>query len=88
MDLDVSICDSERIITEVQKRPALYDKATPQYSDKHWKQKLCMEICEAVVPNGAEWTQQQECQQAKNNHVYIHYNLFVEAVEYSCIIFV
>jgi hypothetical protein len=23
MDLDVSVCDSERIITEVQKRPAL-----------------------------------------------------------------
>jgi len=51
MDLDVSICDSERIITEVQKRPALYDKATPEYSDKHWKQKLWMEVCEAVVPN-------------------------------------
>jgi hypothetical protein len=40
MDLDFNICDIERIITEVQKRPALYDKVTPEYSDKNCKQKL------------------------------------------------
>jgi hypothetical protein len=51
MDLDVSVCDSDRIITEVQKRPALYDKAMPEYSDKHCKVKLWAEVCEAVVPN-------------------------------------
>jgi len=44
MDLDYNIFDSEKIISEVQKRPALYDKATPEYSDKHCKQKLWTEV--------------------------------------------
>jgi hypothetical protein len=39
MDLDFKIFDSERLITEVVKRPALYNKATPEYSDKHCKEK-------------------------------------------------
>jgi hypothetical protein len=67
MDLDFKIFDSKRLITEVEKRPALYNKATPEYSDKHCKEKLWIEVCEAVVLNwkrfGAEWTQQQEWQQ-------------------------
>jgi len=44
MDLDYNIFDSEKIKSEVQKRPALYDKATPVYSDKHCKQKLWTEV--------------------------------------------
>ena len=40
MDIDFKIFDSERLITEVEKRPALYNKATPEYSDKHCKGKL------------------------------------------------
>jgi len=51
MDLDLKIFDSERLITEVQKRPALYNKVTPEYSDKHCKEKLWIEVCEVVVPN-------------------------------------
>ena len=51
MDLDFRIFDSERLITEVEKRPALYNKATPEYSDKHCKEKLWIEVCEAVVLN-------------------------------------
>jgi len=51
MDLDLKIFDSERLITEVEKRPALYNKATPEYSNKHCKEKLWIEVCEAVVPN-------------------------------------
>jgi len=43
---------SERLITEVEKRPALYNKATPEYSDKHYKEKLWIEVCEALVSNG------------------------------------
>jgi len=35
----------------VEKRPALYNKATPEYGDKHCKDKLWIEVCEAVVPN-------------------------------------
>jgi hypothetical protein len=51
MDLAFNIRDIERIITEVQKSPALYNKATPEYSDKNCKQKLWIEVCEAVVRN-------------------------------------
>jgi len=35
----------------VEKRPALYNKATPEYSDKHFKEKLWVGVCEAVVTN-------------------------------------
>jgi len=35
----------------VEKRPALYNKATPECSDKHCKEKLWVEVCEAVVMN-------------------------------------
>jgi hypothetical protein len=47
----IQIFDSERLITEVEKRPALYNKATPENSDKHCKETLWIEVCEAVVPN-------------------------------------
>ena len=51
MDLDFKIFDSERLITEVEERLALYNKATPEYSDKHCKEKLWVEVSEAVVTN-------------------------------------
>jgi hypothetical protein len=49
--LDVKFFDSERLITDVEKRPALYSKATPECSDKNCKEKLWIELREAVVPN-------------------------------------
>jgi hypothetical protein len=39
MELDFKIFESERLITEVEKRPALCNKATPEYSDRHCKEK-------------------------------------------------
>ncbi|GFG33979.1 hypothetical protein Cfor_07524, partial [Coptotermes formosanus] len=51
MELDFKVFDSERLIAEVQKRPALYNKAIPEYSDKNCKEKLWIEVCEAVLPN-------------------------------------
>jgi hypothetical protein len=38
------------LITEVEKRPARYSKATPEYSDKNCKE-LWTGVCEAVVLN-------------------------------------
>jgi hypothetical protein len=38
MDLDFKIFDSERLVSEVEKGPALYNKATPEYCDKHCKE--------------------------------------------------
>jgi len=35
----------------VEKRPALYSKATPEYSDENCKEKLKIELGEAVAPN-------------------------------------
>ena len=90
MDLDYNIFDSEKIISEVQKRPALYDKATPEYSDKHCKHKLWTEVCDAVVLN---WSRMDTTatvatgKKCKNPFFYVHCNLFVETVEYSFIIF-
>jgi hypothetical protein len=51
VELDFKVFHSERLITEVQKRPALYSKAIAEYSDKNCKEKLWMEVCEAVLPN-------------------------------------
>jgi hypothetical protein len=48
MHLDFKIFDSERLITEVEK---LYNNAKPECSDKHGKEKLWIEVCEAVVLN-------------------------------------
>jgi hypothetical protein len=89
MNLDFKVFDSERLITEVEKRPALYSKATPEYSDKNCREKLLVEICEAVVPNWSRLDKNQEWQQVKSvkNHFCVHCNLFVQTVEYSFIIF-
>jgi len=51
LDLELKIFDSERLIIDVEKRLALYNKATPEYSDKNCKGKLWIELGEAVVPN-------------------------------------
>jgi hypothetical protein len=45
------IFDIEKLIIEVEKRPALYNTHLPEYSDKHVKEKLWTEVCEAIVPN-------------------------------------
>jgi hypothetical protein len=85
MDFGFKIFDTGRLITEVEKRPALYNKATPEYSDKHCKEKLWKEVCEAVVPN---WSQLDTPAQVKSvkTHFYVHCNLLVQTVEYSFII--
>ena len=40
MDLDLKIFDRERLITDVEKRPALYNKAKPKYSTNTAKKKF------------------------------------------------
>ena len=89
MDPVFKIFDSERLITEVEKRLALYNKATPESSDKHCKEKLWIEVCEAVVPNWSrmDTTARVATGKSVKHHFYVHYNLFVETVEYCFIIF-
>ena len=89
MDRDFKIFDSERLITEVDKRPALYNKATPEYSDKQCKEKLWIEVFEAVVLNWSRMDKTARVVTGKSvkNHFYVHCNLFVETVEYSFVIY-
>ena len=72
----------------MEKRPALYDKATPEYCDKHCKEKLWIEVCEAVVPNWSrmDTTGRVATGKSVKTHFYVHYSLFVETEEYSFII--
>jgi hypothetical protein len=66
MDLDSKTFDSDRLIAEVEKRPALYNKATPEYSDKNYKEKMWIEVCEAVVPNWGRLDTKENMATGKN----------------------
>jgi hypothetical protein len=73
----------------VEKRPALYNKTKPEYSDEHCKEKLWIEVCEAVVPNWSrmDTTARVATSKGVKKHFYVHCSLFVETVEYYFIIF-
>lgn len=58
--------DSERLIVEVEKRPRLYNKKVPEYSDKNIKEKLWKEACEVIIPNWSQLEGQQKVQQGKS----------------------
>jgi hypothetical protein len=47
----IEFFDTEKVIIEVGKRPALYNTHLPEYSDKHVKEKLWTGVCEVIVPN-------------------------------------
>ena len=50
----LSAIDSELLIKEVEKRPALYNKQLKDYSDRTVREKMWGEVCIIVVPN---WTE-------------------------------
>jgi hypothetical protein len=59
------VCDCEILISEIQKRPAIYDCLLKEYSDKVLKDRLWGEVCEAVV---SEWSQldgPEKCEKGK-----------------------
>lgn len=49
--LVVTVIDSDILISEVEKRPALYNKELKEYSDRNVKEKLWAEVCAQVIPN-------------------------------------
>ena len=57
------VYDCEILISEIAKRPAVYDSSIKEYSDKSFKDRLWGEVCEAVVLSGANWTAERN---AKN----------------------
>jgi hypothetical protein len=48
------VYDCEILISEIEKRPALYDCSRKEYSNDSFKDRLWREVCEAVV---SEWSQ-------------------------------
>jgi hypothetical protein len=48
------VYDCEILISEIERRPALYDCSTKEYSDKSFKDRLWGEVCQAVV---SDWSQ-------------------------------
>lgn len=48
-DLTSSVLDTETIIIEVEKRPALYNKHLKEYSDRNLKEKLWGEVYSKVI---------------------------------------
>ncbi|KAK9745360.1 BESS motif [Popillia japonica] len=57
---------SERLIVEVEKRPGLYNKKFPEYSDKNIKEKLWKDVCEVIIPNWSQFEGQQKVQEGKD----------------------
>ncbi|CAG9771618.1 unnamed protein product [Ceutorhynchus assimilis] len=51
---EIEFYDSEQLITEVEKRPSLYDKNIKEYNDKNVREKLWREVCEAIIMNWKE----------------------------------
>lgn len=60
MDFQNNIFNSEQLIMEIEKRPALYKKDMPQYSNKNIKETLWKEVYEAVLPNWMSLSQQDK----------------------------
>lgn len=53
-DIVSCVVDSERLIAEVEKRPALYNRKLKEYSDRNLKEKLWGEVCCSLIRN---WTE-------------------------------
>lgn len=59
------IVDTDLLISEVKKRPSVYDQQEDDYSDRTKKQKCWEEICAVLVPSWEECTQLEKCRKAK-----------------------
>lgn len=53
-ELILTVIDTELLIKQIEKRPALYNKQLKEYSDRNVKEKLWAEVCLHVIPNWNE----------------------------------
>lgn len=53
-DRILTVIDTEVLIKEIEKRPALYNKQLKEYSDRNLKEKLWAEVSVQVIPNWNE----------------------------------
>jgi len=63
------VYDCEILISEIEKRPALYNCSLKEYSDKGLKDRLWGEVYEAVVVS--EWSQQRNVKKVSSGFQYI-----------------
>ncbi|XP_075032852.1 uncharacterized protein LOC142094514 [Mixophyes fleayi] len=59
------IVDTDLLISEVKKRPAVYDQQEDDYSDRNKKQRCWDEICAVLVPGWEESSQLEKSRKAK-----------------------
>jgi len=59
------VYDCEMLISEIEKRPALYDCSMKEYSDKNFKDRLWGEVCEAVVSGWSQLDDQEKREKGK-----------------------
>lgn len=57
--------DTERVVTEVRLRPPLWDLSSKLYKDRDAKIKAWTEICEVLVPNFNDSTENEKKQIGK-----------------------
>lgn len=58
--LVLSVIDTDLLISEVEKRPALYNKQLKEYSDRNIKEKLWTEVCGKVIENWNDLTSKEK----------------------------
>ncbi|KAL1497328.1 hypothetical protein ABEB36_008310 [Hypothenemus hampei] len=46
--------NTEKLISEIKKRPGLYNKKVKEYSDKDVRERLWNEVCRAIIPDWFE----------------------------------
>lgn len=66
----------EKLIEEVEKRPALYKKSLKEYSDANVKKKLWEEVCEAVVLDWNRLSAEEKTNKGRN--------VKIKILQYSC----
>ncbi|XP_069807579.1 uncharacterized protein [Dendropsophus ebraccatus] len=59
------VVDTDLLISEVKKRPAVYDQQEDNYSDRNKKQRCWEEICTILVPGWEESSQLEKSCKAK-----------------------
>ena len=70
MSVIKEVFDCETLITEVEKRPPLYDFQLKEYCDKNIKEKLWSEVCEAVVSDWNILSPQDKKEKGKKHIVF------------------
>jgi hypothetical protein len=58
------VYDCEILISKIEKRPALYDCSTKEYSNESFKDRLCGEVCRQSFLSAANWTAKRSVKKA------------------------